>query len=273
LSILDRIIEDTRALVARRKQTVPARVLDDRIALAAPTRSLDVALRQETLAVLAEIKKASPSQGVIRADFDVADLAQQYENHGAAAVSILTEPLHFQGTLDNLELARQTIDLPLLRKDFVIDPYQLLEARAYGADAVLLIAAVLDRQQLHDMHQAAHDLGLDCLVEVYEMHELDRIDFDHVGILGVNNRDLRTFEVDINHSLRVFEQAPHEVVRISESGLKTAADLAHLRRHGVDAVLIGETFMRAPHPGQHLASLKAEVAWLLEKSENVKRKT
>lgn len=266
MSILDRIINDTRTLVARRKQTVPARVLDERIALAAPTRSLDVALRQDDMAILAEIKKASPSQGVIRENFDVADLARQYEAHGAAAVSVLTEPLHFQGTLDNLELARQTIDLPLLRKDFIIDPYQLLEARAYGADAVLLIAAVLDQQQLHDLHQAAHDLGLDCLVEVYEMQELDRIDFDHVRILGVNNRDLRTFEVDINHSLRVFEQVPGDVVRVSESGLKTAADLAHLRRHGVDAVLIGETFMRAEQPGQCLADLQAEVARLIDAS-------
>lgn len=266
MSILDRIIEDTRALVARRKQTVSARLLDARIALAEPTLPLDVALRQDDLAVLAEIKKASPSQGVIRDDLDVADLARQYEDHGAAAVSVLTEPLHFQGTLDHLERARQTIDLPLLRKDFIIDPYQLLEARAYGADAVLLIAAVLDKAHLHDLQQAAHDLGLDCLVEVYEMEELDRIDFDQVRILGVNNRDLRTFEVDINHSLRVFEQVPHDIVRVSESGLKSADDLAHLRRHGVDAVLIGETFMRAPHPGQHLTRLKASVAQLLETS-------
>ena len=263
MTILDRIVDDTRALVAQRKQAVPARVLEARIKAAGATRSLEVALRQDHLAVLAEIKKASPSKGVIRENFDVPDLACQYEASGAAAVSVLTEPLHFQGALDNLALARQAIDLPLLRKDFIVDPYQLLEARAYGADAVLLIAAVLGRDELYDLHQAANALGLDCLVEVYARDELDRLDFDQVTILGVNNRDLRTFEVDINHSLRVFEEAPDAVVRVSESGLRTADDLAHLRRHGVDAVLIGETFMRAPHPGQALRALQNEAASLL----------
>ena len=263
MTILDRIVEDTRALVERRKQAVPVRALEERASAAGTTRSLEKALRQDDLAVLAELKKASPSKGVIRDDFDVADLARQYDDHGAEAVSVLTEPMHFQGSLDNLALARHAIDLPLLRKDFIIDPYQLVEARAYGADAVLLIAAVLDRQALYDLHQVADELGLECLVEIYQHDELDRLDFDQVAILGVNNRDLRTFEVDINHSLRVFEDAPQNVVRVSESGLRTADDLVHLRRHGVDAVLIGEAFMRAPHPGRTLAALKQEVRALL----------
>ncbi len=263
MTLLDRIVEDTRALVERQKQAVPVRVLEERASAAGATRSLEKALRQDELAVLAELKKASPSKGVIRNDFDVPDLARQYADHGADAVSVLTEPTHFQGSLDNLALARQTIDLPLLRKDFIVDPYQLIEARAYGADAVLLIAAVLDRHALYDLHQAAGELGLACLVEIYQHHELDRIDFDQVKILGVNNRDLRTFEVDINHSLRVFEDAPRDVVRVSESGLRTADDLTHLRRYGVDAVLIGETFMSAPHPGRKLAALKQEVRVLL----------
>ena len=263
MTILDRIVEDTRALVARRKQAVPPRVLEERIATTGGTRSLDAALRRDHLAILAEIKKASPSKGVIRENFDVPDLARQYEASGADAVSVLTEPLHFQGSLDNLTLARQTIDLPLLRKDFVVDPYQLLEARAHGADAVLLIAAVLRRDELYDLHQAAHELGLACLVEVYEHAELDKLDFDQITTLGVNNRDLRTFEVDINHSLRVFEDAPEGVIRVSESGLGTADDLAHLRRHGVDAVLIGETFMRAAEPGKKLAALKGAVRTVL----------
>ena len=270
MTILDRIVEDTRALVERRKLAVPVRVLEERASAMGATRSLEQALRQDHLAVLAELKKASPSKGVIRDDFDVTDLARQYDDHGADAVSVLTEPMHFQGSLDNLALARRAIDLPLLRKDFIIDPYQLAEARAYGADAVLLIAAVLDRQALFDLHQAAGELGLDCLVEIYQHDELDKLDFNQVTILGVNNRDLRTFEVDINHSLRVFEDAPQEVVRVSESGLRTADDLAHLRRHGVDAVLIGETFMRAPHPGRTLAALKQEVRALLNAQTRAK---
>ena len=263
MTILDRIVEDTRALVAQRKQAVPARGLEERIAAAGETRSLEAALRQDHLAILAEIKKASPSKGVIREDFDVPDLAQQYEKSGADAISVLTEPLHFQGSLANLTRARQAVNLPLLRKDFIVDPYQLLEARAHGADAVLLIAAVLRRDELYDLHQAANELGLACLVEVYEHAELDKLDFDQITILGVNNRDLRTFEVDINHSLRVFEDAPEGVVRVSESGLRTAEDLAHLRRHSVDAVLIGETFMRAAEPGKKLAALKEDVRMML----------
>jgi len=267
MTILDRIVADTRRLVAQRTRDIPLPVLEERIAAAGPTRSLEAALRHEHLAILAELKKASPSQGVIRETFDVADLARQYEAGGARAVSVLTEPMHFQGSLDNLALARQTVALPLLRKDFIVDLYQLFEARAYGADAVLLIAALLDRATLFDLHQSARELGLACLVEIYDLHELDRLDFEQVRILGVNNRDLRTFEVDIDHSLRVFKHAPEHVVRVSESGLRTPEDLAHLRRHGVDAVLIGETFMRAPNPGHTLATLQRNVQTLLQASK------
>lgn len=263
-NILTQIVQDTRRLVAERKAQTPGATLEAHPAFRRPTRSLAAALRQDHLAVIAEIKKASPSQGVIRPDFDVAAHARAYHANGAAALSVLTEPLYFQGALENLTLARAETDRPLLRKDFIIDPYQLLEARAYGADAVLLIAAVLDRHALHDLHQAATGLGLACLVEVYDRAELDRIDLDQVQILGVNNRDLRTFEVDIDHSLRVFAEVPPGVVRVSESGLKSAAHLAYLRRNGIDAVLIGETFMRAPDPGQALHALQTETQHLLE---------
>jgi indole-3-glycerol phosphate synthase len=193
----------------------------------------------------------------------VPDLARQYKHGGADAISVLTEPLHFQGSLEYLAAVRHAVDLPLLRKDFIIDPYQLIEARAYGADAVLLIATALERHQLYDLHQAAADLGLECLVEVYDPRELDKLDFTQVKILGVNNRDLRTFEVDIEHSLRTFAQAPDTVVRVSESGLGDAKDLAHLRRNGVHAVLIGETFMRAPHPGEAVRALKDDTEYQL----------
>lgn len=263
-TILDQIVADTRALVAERQRKVPAGRLIERAEARPPTRSLAEALRRDGLAILAECKKASPSKGVIRADYDAAALAEQYAEAGADALSILTEPLHFQGSLDDLEAARDAVDLPLLRKDFILGDYQLFEARAAGADAVLLIAAVLDRHQLYDFQQIAAELGLACLVELYDIHELDRLDFDQVKILGVNNRDLRTFEVDIDHSLRVFAEAPEGVIRVSESGLRTAQDLAHLRRHGVDAVLIGETFMRAEHPGEALAALREQVLEILD---------
>lgn len=259
MSILSRIVEDTRGLVAARRREMPPRALEERPLFASPRRRFEAALRQPGLGVIAELKKASPSKGVIRPDFDVVDLARQYEAAGASAISVLTEPLYFQGAPEYLAAVREAVDVPLLRKDFIIDSYQLVEARAFGADAVLLIAAVLDRAQLHDLHETAHALGLACLVEVYDAEELDKIDFDEARILGVNNRDLRTFAVDVDHSLRVFGQVPEDLVRVSESGLRSAAELAHLRRHGVDAALMGETLMRADRPGQHLKALLGEL--------------
>jgi len=257
-TILDRIVADTRAFVATRKAAVSVQTLAQRALFSRPTLRLDEALRREHLAVIAEIKQASPSKGLIRADYNVPEIARQYQEHGADALSVLTEPFYFQGGLDHLATARMAVDLPVLRKDFIIDPYQLYEARAYGADAVLLIAAVLDGPALYDLHQAAHELGLSCLVEVYDRQELDKLDFGQIRVLGVNNRDLRTFKVDIDHALRVFAEAPDTVVRVAESGLRSARELAYLRAHGVDAVLIGETFMRAPNPGKALAALKSE---------------
>ncbi len=271
-TILDQIVADTRELVARRKAHVPVRRLEEKPFFHGPTLSLAKALRRDHLAIIAEIKKASPSQGVIRPDFDVTDLARQYKAARADAVSVLTEPRHFQGSLDYLATARCAIDLPLLRKDFIIDPYQIIEARAYGADAVLLIAAVLDRPQLHDLHQAAEALGLSCLVEVHEARELDRLDLDQVKVLGVNNRNLHTFEVDVNHALRVFAEVPEPIVRVAESGLRDAAELAHLRANGVDAVLIGETFMRAAEPGAKLQAMKRAVAEALARMRPPLRK-
>ncbi|GIV60265.1 indole-3-glycerol phosphate synthase TrpC [Rhodocaloribacter litoris] len=257
-TLLDQIVAATREVIQRRRAEVPPAELEASPFFHGPTLSLERALRREHLAVIAEIKKASPSRGVIRPDFDVADLARQYKAAGADAVSVLTEPAFFQGSPEHLALARRTIDLPLLRKDFILDPYQLVEARALGADAVLLIAAVLERDRLHDLHQAATELGLSCLVEVHDLAELDRIDFDQVRILGVNNRNLRTFAVNVDHALEVFAHVPEGIVRVAESGLRSGRELAYLRAHGVDAVLIGETLMRAPAPGDKLRALRAE---------------
>ena len=259
MTILDRIVSDTKDLLLRRKSEITLSRLEDEPFFSRTPASLADALREDGLSVIAEVKKASPSKGVIREDFDPVTIARQYESAGASAVSVLTEPLHFMGSLSYLAEIRSATSLPLLRKDFIVDEYQMVEARAFGADAVLLIAAVLDRSRLRDLLASARGLGLSVLLEVYDVEELDRIDFDDVSILGVNNRDLRTFEVDIEHSLRVFAHVPREIVRVSESGLTSAAELSRLHANGVDAVLIGETLMRQENPGDALRRLLEDV--------------
>lgn len=257
MSILDDIIDDTRSVVAERKKETSISELEQRPLYAdREPVSLVEALKERGMSFIAEIKKASPSKGVIRENLQPALIAQQYEKNDAAAISVLTEPLHFQGTLEHMPWIRAHVDIPLLRKDFIIDPYQIVAARAMGADAVLLIATALDRRQLYDLHQAADELGMSCLVEVYTLDDLDKIDFDQVQLLGVNNRDLHTFEVDIENSLRIFEQAPRSVGRVAESGLSDPETLVRLRQNGVNAVLIGEHFMRAENPGEALADLR-----------------
>jgi indole-3-glycerol phosphate synthase len=259
VSILDQIVDDTRELVARRKRKTPVSELKERPLFGdhEPV-SLVEAMQQRGMSFIAEIKKASPSKGVIRDPFQPAQIAQQYAAHGADAISVLTEPLHFQGEIEYLPWIRAHVDLPLLRKDFIIDPYQVVEAKAMGADAILLIATVLDANQLYDLHQTADELGLDCLVEVYSVDDLDVIDFTQIKLLGANNRDLHTFDVDIDNSLQVFEHAPRSVGRISESGLSDPETLVHLRQNAVNGVLIGEHFMRADHPGEALSTLRDE---------------
>ena len=266
-TILDQIVADTRALLARRKRQTPLDALRDRAGYHAPTLSLERALRGAAKlggdglpgpAVIAEIKPASPSKGRLRSELDVARIARSYKSARAAAISVLTEPVHFKGSLGNLQKARHACDLPLLRKDFVMDAYQLHEARAYGADAVLLIAAILEKDELAALHAEATELGLSCLVEVYDQEEMEKLDFRQIRILGVNNRDLRTFAVDLGHSLRVFDEAPDHVVRVSESGIRTGADVAHLVSRGVHGVLVGEAFMRAEDPGCALRRLRRE---------------
>jgi len=260
MSTLDTIVSDTRELVARRKKEAPLQELEQRpFYTDREPLSLVEALKSRGMSFLCEVKKASPSKGVIREPFKPAQIAQSYARHGANAISVLTEPTHFQGSLQNLAWIRAHVeDVPLLRKDFIIDPYQLVEARAVGADAVLLIATILDANQLYDLHAAATELGLSCLVEVYAREDLDKIDFDQISILGVNNRDLNTFKVNVDNSLRIFEHVPRSVGRVSESGLSDPETLVRLRQNGVNGVLIGEHFMRADDPGEALDRLRAE---------------
>lgn len=257
-NILDDIIADTRELVERRKQETPTAELKQRPFYSdREPLSLTEALQESGMSFLTEVKKASPSKGEIRKDFDPAWIAQQYAANDASAISVVTEPTYFQGSIEHLAWIRAHVpDVPLLRKDFIIDPYQLVEARAVGADAVLLIATALDPGQLSELHAAATELGLSCLVEVYSEADLEKIDWNQVSILGVNNRDLTTFDVDIENSLRIFEQVPRSVGRVAESGLSDPETLVRLREAGVNGVLIGEHFMRAENPGTALADLR-----------------
>ncbi len=260
-TILDQILDDTRRLVAERKAVTPAAALERRPAFHAPTLSLARALRRpDGPAYVAECKRASPSEGTIRAEYDPAQIARSYKQAAAAALSVLTEPAHFQGALDHLAAVRHAVDLPLLRKDFVVDAYQLVEARAYGADAVLLIAAALDPAHLGDLLDAARDLDLGVLVEVLDDAEVDALDLDRGDVLGVNSRDLKTFEVDLGRAERIFARLPERVVRVAESGIRDAEAAARLRRAGADAFLVGTHFMRQPDPGRALAALRRETA-------------
>ena len=257
-TILDDIIADTRDLVAQRKRDTPIAELEDRpLYNDREPHSLVEALQQRGMSFLAEVKKASPSKGLIREPFNPAQIAQAYAANDAHVISVLTEPTRFEGSLETLSWIRAHVEeVPLLRKDFIVDPYQLVEAKAHGADAVLLIATALDATQLAGLHAQATDLGLSCLVEVYSEDDLEKIDWEQVNVVGVNNRDLRTFEVDIENSLRIFEQVPRSVGRVAESGLSDPKTLVRLRQAGVNGVLIGEHFMRADDPGQALADLR-----------------
>jgi indole-3-glycerol phosphate synthase len=260
---LDTILATTRAAVVQAKEHVPASELERRAVEHRP-RGWAAALRRKSAAgaaVIAEIKKASPSKGLIRADFDVAWLASRYASGGAAALSVLTDEPYFQGSLRNLELASEAVNLPCLRKDFMVDEYQIVEARAHRADAILLIAAALSSVELSRFARAAHDLSLDVLVEVHAVCELDRV-LDTLGergadAIGVNNRDLNTFDVRMETSLELIDRIPRSVVRVAESGISTLDHIARLRVAGFDSFLIGESLMRQADPGEALAALLA----------------
>ena len=206
-------------------------------------------------AVIAELKKASPSKGLIRADFRVAELARELESAGAAALSVLTDERYFQGSLQNLLAASQTTQLPCLRKDFIVDEFQLIEARANGADAVLLIVAALQQGELENLARRAAQLGLDVLCEVHDRNEVQRALDAGCDLIGVNNRNLHTFQVDLNTSLELAAPMPAGVVKVAESGIESSEDIARLRRAGYDAFLIGESLMRAASPGKTLSEL------------------
>jgi indole-3-glycerol phosphate synthase len=218
-------------------------------------RSIEQKIAAGKAGVITEIKKASPSKGVLREDFNPAQIAKSYESHGAACLSVLTDVDYFQGCNAYLEAARAACGIPVLRKDFTIDPYQVYEARAIGADAILLIVACLELSQMKDLEACAHELGLDVLVEVHDAAELDQALELQTPLLGINNRNLKTFEVTLQTTLSLLASVPNNKTLVTESGILSRADVQLMRDHQVNAFLVGEAFMRSPDPGAALSEL------------------
>ncbi|MBZ5597862.1 MAG: indole-3-glycerol phosphate synthase TrpC [Acidobacteriia bacterium] len=257
---LDQIVAAARRRVAETRRSADLRELERLAEAHAPRgfRRKLKAVAQSGPAIIAELKKASPSRGLIRAAFDAASLAKELESAGAAALSVLTEEEFFQGSLENLRLASTSTKLPCLRKDFIVDEFQMLEARAYGADAVLLIVAALSPAELVGLAMLGRDYELDVLCEVHDEEELERAVNAGCNLIGVNSRHLRTFQVDLATAFRLAERIPHNVVSVAESGIHTGAEIARLRAAGYQAFLIGESLMKVESPGQALRELLAD---------------
>ena len=260
---LDQIIRATREQVAEAKRTADLREMERSAEHHVP-RGFRLALQAKSrdgVAVIAELKKASPSKGLIRAEFFVAELAKELEAAGAAALSVLTDEEFFQGSLENLRNASAVVRVPCLRKDFIVDEFQLLEARANCADAVLLIVAALTEEELTGLARGARSRGLDVLCEVHDEEELGRAIDAGCDLIGVNTRDLRTFNVDAQTAFRLAEKLPSNVLKVAESGIRSVEDVARLRAAGYDAFLIGESLMRADSPGVALRAFVASTEW------------
>ena len=256
--ILDDIVAKTKLRVEELKTTKPLHSLKKE-ASAAPGSSpfsFENALKTPDISFICEVKKASPSKGILSEHFPYKDIAREYESAGAAAISVLTEPYFFLGSDRYLKEIKQTTKLPVLRKDFTIDPYQIYEAKAIGADAVLLICAILDTGTLREYLEIAGQLGLSCLVEAHDEQEVYSALEAGARIIGINNRNLNTFQVDINTSVRLRNLVPKDRLFVSESGIKTPDDVAVLKRNGTNAVLIGETLMRSPDISSELKRLR-----------------
>jgi indole-3-glycerol phosphate synthase len=250
-TILDKIVATKRAEIERAKADVPEATLRAELAQAPPVRDFFTPLAAGgSIKLIAEVKKASPSTGVIRTDFDPVEIAKTYAAHGAAGISVLTDETYFQGRLEYLARIRAAVSVPLLRKDFILDTYQLLEARSRGADAVLLIAECLDDCNLRKLFNEACELGMTPLVELYEPDNLPRVFDAGATLIGINNRNLRTFEVDLEHTIRIRQRVPDRCVLVAESGIKTRQDVDRLEAAGVDAILVGESLMREPDIGK-----------------------
>lgn len=259
--ILKKILETKHAEVAAATATKPLKQMQEEAYAAADPRdfagSIHARIMADKPAVIAEIKKASPSKGVIREDFDPVAIAKSYEKGGAACLSILTDVPYFQGSPDYLRQAKAACSLPVLRKDFMIDPYQIFEARAMGADCILLIVAALELNKMRLLEEVAHDLGMAVLVEVHDADELELALQLDTPLIGINNRNLRTFDVTLQTTLDLLQKMPDDRCVVTESGIFTAEDVALMRSHDVHTFLVGEAFMRQPDPGAELARVFA----------------
>jgi indole-3-glycerol phosphate synthase len=253
--ILATIAEHVRAVIEQQRSKVPLDALRDRPLFKAATRGFARSLTAKGRQIIAEIKKASPSKGLIRADFDPVWIAKTYAAHGAAAISVLTEARFFQGSLQHLELVRSAVNLPLLRKDFILDPYQLVEAKSYGADAVLLIAALLEPRLIVELREMAAALSLDVLVEVHTRNELEAAVAAGAQLIGINNRDLSTFEVSLATTEHLAALVPPNVLVVCESGIDSIDAIRRVEKLGVRVFLVGESLMRAADPGVKLSEL------------------
>lgn len=259
--ILDDIVKNVKKRLSERQRRVPLQELKARAAQAAPPLDFVEALRRsdgERVRVIAEVKKASPSRGVIRQEFDPLEIALEYERCGAAAISVLTEEDFFQGRPEFLARIREAVRIPLLRKDFILEPYQVIESRMLGADAFLLIVSLLDDERMEELIHRGRELGMAGLVEVHDQEELGRALKGSARVIGINNRDLATFVTDIQNTFRLRAGIPADKVVVSESGIRTPEDLRGLERIGIDAVLVGEVLMRADRPGEKLRELLDE---------------
>ncbi len=256
MNILQQIIEHKREEVASRKRSVSLSDFQSMEHYQRKTLSLrDSITTTKPFAIIAEIKRTSPSAGVIRSTISPEQIAESYEANGAAGISVLTDEKYFSGSLNDLLAVRNAVHLPLLRKDFIIDEHQIYEAKAHGADAVLLIASVLEKQHLYDLYSAATELSIECLVELYEEKEIDKLDFDLMKLVGINNRDLKTFTIDLNRTIEMARYISKDVTLVSESGIHKSEDLQRLRDAEIRAALIGEHFMKSEQPGIALKQL------------------
>jgi len=257
--ILSKIISSKRREVEIGKSIMSKSELMGRVAGHPPPRGFEDKIRrivaQDCSAVIAECKKASPSKGVIRADYDVRQLCRSYQQGGAACLSVLTDEQYFSGSLQDLSIARQNCSLPVLRKDFIVDSYQVVEARAYGADCILLIASVLEVSEMSRFGELAQSLGMDVLIEVHSRSELESALELPFGLIGINNRNLHTFETSLSASIELCSDIPSERITVAESGIHTREDVARLRDAGINAFLVGESFMKSDDPGAKLNEL------------------
>ncbi len=252
---LEKIISTKRDEIAAEEKEMPIDVIKSNIDISAPSKSIVEAVSVPGMSIIAEIKKASPSRGIIREDFNPEEIAGSYEQNGAAAISVLTEKNYFLGSNSYLTSVKECVTLPVLRKDFIISEYQIYQSKIICADAVLLIAACLMDNEIHGFLKTAHSVNLECIVEVHNEDDVKKIEGTDCDIIGINNRNLKTFEVDLETSYRLKDLLPADAVVISESGIKSAGDIKSLAEKGFNGVLIGELFMKSPSPGEQLKNL------------------